>query len=148
MFYKPAELHRSGLFWKSMHYDDHTIFCTSCTNCQHMEDSKNTACSWPVLCNRLSVHQSLWQSTQITSDNKNSKIFYRELGFYVKSINFYKARSLLFWLNIDNAWLRTLREWWPTWTIIIVLYLTDYITIKEVGDKSKPRARVYIWLSS
>lgn len=35
--------------------------------------------------------------------HKNSKIFYRELGFYVKSINFYKARSLLFLLNIDNA---------------------------------------------
>lgn len=68
---------------------------------------------------------------------KNLKIFYRELGFYVKFINFYKVRFFFFLFNIDNVWLRILRGWWFIWIIIIVLYLIDYIIIKEVGDKLK-----------
>lgn len=79
---------------------------------------------------------------------KNLKIFYRELGFYVKFINFYKVRFFFFLFNIDNVWLRILRGWWFIWIIIIVLYLIDYIIIKEVGDKLKFRVRVYIWLFS
>lgn len=79
---------------------------------------------------------------------KNLKIFYRELGFYVKFINFYKVRFFFFLFNIDNVWLKILRGWWFIWIIIIVLYLIDYIIIKEVGDKLKFRVRVYIWLFS
>lgn len=79
---------------------------------------------------------------------KNLKIFYRELGFYVKFINFYKVRFFFFLFNIDNVWLRILRGWWFIWIIIIVLYLIDYIIIKEVGDKLKFWVRVYIWLFS
>lgn len=79
---------------------------------------------------------------------KNLKIFYRELGFYVKFINFYKVRFFFFLFNIDNVWLKILRGWWFIWIIIIVLYLIDYIIIKEVGDKLKFWVRVYIWLFS
>lgn len=70
------------------------------------------------------------------------------LGYYVKFINFYKVRFFFFWFYIDNVWLRILRGGWLIWIIIIVLYLIDYIIIKEVGDKLKFRVRVYIWLFS
>lgn len=140
MFYKPAELHRSGIFWKSMHHDDHTMLRYKLhkptTYGEQLKHSMFLA----------SIMSQTFYKSIIMTVNTNYIRQQKFKNLLQRGINFYKASSLLFCIYRQCLIRTPERMILTAWTIIIVLYLTDYVTIKEVGDKSKPWAMVYIWL--
>lgn len=138
MFYKPAELHRSGIFWKSMHHDDHTMLRYKLHKpTTYGEQLKHSMFLTSIMSQTFYTSIIMTVNTNYIREQKLKNLLQR-VNFVCHVYKFLQGQFSSFLTLYRQCLIRNPERMILTaWTIIIVLYLTDYVIIKEVGDKIK-----------